>query len=511
MSPRARFEVGAPPLRAAVADWLDGKPAAEVLRDTPRRRVVRLQVGANDVLVKHFRSGSAPWPERAKRWWGRSPAEREWRVLCALEACDVPVPTPLGFARLANGDAVIVTAWCAGAPLRDELEQAAPQVRREALRALGRAVHALHRAGFAHGDLHLGNALAGPAGPVLIDFQRSRRALSSAARLRDLGMLDFSLARNGTLSDRVRALRAAVSPGAERRLSRRLWHNVQAAHRAWATRHYRSRLRHASRPGRSAALVRVGATRGLRLHSLAEADLDEALRGHRAAPQGAAEVLENDARGRVTRVRTRSGFYVVKQASRPGLRPLADAWRGSPARRAWRGGHGLAARGVRAAQPLAYLERRRLGVPLESWIVLEDLTDWLPADAASPQALPAAVLAPALARLLRELHTRQAHHRDLKARNLRVSPRSGEVALLDLEDVSFPVRPLGDRARVRALAQLNASLPDGALDASLRRSAFHRYARALPFQADAERVLRDVVAQSRQRRHHWRGDTCDAN
>ena len=130
------------------------------------------------------------------------------------------------------------------------------------------------------------------------------------------------------------------------------------------------------------------------------------------------------------------------------------------------GGNGLLARRIAAATPYAYLERRRLGIPTASVVVLEELGGQA-ADAcdASP-----AELAAALARLAVSLHRRGVLHGDLKASHVHLLRRGKrlESRLLDLEGVRFP-RRLPDRERMRALAQLNASLPDRMGSAPRRR------------------------------------------
>jgi hypothetical protein len=71
-------------------------------------------------------------------------------------------------------------------------------------------------------------------------------------------------------------------------------------------------------------------------------------------------------------------------------------------------------------------------------------------------------------------------------------------------------RRLTDAQRIRALAQLNASLPD-AFPARERRDAFARYARALPFATGARGALLAIVSQSLLRRHRWSGAGCDVS
>jgi hypothetical protein len=69
-----------------------------------------------------------------------------------------------------------------------------------------------------------------------------------------------------------------------------------------------------------------------------------------AAQSGDWTLLKSDERSRVMAGPTEWGSMVVKEYAASGLaRRLADAFRGSPARRAWLGGHGLRARGIAAA------------------------------------------------------------------------------------------------------------------------------------------------------------------
>jgi hypothetical protein len=200
---------------------------------------------------------------------------------------------------------------------------------------------------------------------------------------------------------------------------------------------------------------------------------------------------------------------VLKEWQRRGAwRLAADLFRGSPAARAWRAGVGLRARRIGAAVPYAFLERRRLGLPIASCLLLEDLAPAVPADVAAGE-LDAPRVAEALAALLARLHRAGIRHGDLKASHVYLTTeRPGRLAarLIDLEDVRFGGR-LPDRARIRELAQLNASLPD-ALAGAPRCRAFERYRSALPFRAPAEICLQRVVAESLARAHRWSGRDC---
>jgi hypothetical protein len=142
-------------------------------------------------------------------------------------------------------------------------------------------------------------------------------------------------------------------------------------------------------------------------------------------------------------------------------------------------------------------------------VVLEDLSAWRAADRAVPDLASAEAVAGALADLALALHRDGAAHRDLKASHVRLA-RSGRrlaARLLDLEDVRFPRRPR-DSGRLRALAQLNASLPD-AVSGRARCAAFRRYAGGLPFRGlDPDAALGRIAAASLARAHRWSGAGC---
>jgi hypothetical protein len=249
--------------------------------------------------------------------------------------------------------------------------------------------------------------------------------------------------------------------------------------------------------------------RGLRLQRFPDAAVTAALAGHQAAlARGGPAVLKRDHRARVTAVEAQGHRIVVKQVMKGGLRKrVADLFRGSPGRRAWVAGHGLLARGIPAATPLAFVERRRFGSVIESAVMLEDLR---PAKAASQlDDLHEGDATALLCRLAIDLHSRAVRHGDLQASHIFVSggqdgPRA---ALIDLEGVRFR-RHLSQRSRIQALAELNASLADAALPPAERMRAFARYARALPFRMGNERALARIVELSLERKHRWRGTDC---
>jgi tRNA A-37 threonylcarbamoyl transferase component Bud32 len=423
-----------------------------------------------------------------------------------LHEIGVPVPRPLGLGLLPGGDRLLVMSFLKGRPFVTQLGES-PTARRDALQRLGALVARMHDAGFVHGDLHAENVLWTESGPLLLDLQRARRGRSRRARLRDLGDLDYSLWRRATLADRMRLRAAAlgVEPPFDE-ADRDALRGVGSSALARAARHGRSRTRRSLRPGRLYARLRSPDAGGMRVRDLSEADVLRAVAAHREALAARNQrVLKSDRRSRISAVQIEGRSLVVKEVlSRGPSRQLANVLRGSAARRAWRGGHGLMARGVGAARPLAFVEWKRWGLVAGSAVLLEDLRHSPDAlDTLDRGDLPA--LRDALARLVATLHRRRIDHGDLKSAHVFMEVRDGrlEPRLIDLEGVRFQ-RRIGTQRRLRALAQLNASLPDS-FPNSDRCRAFARYVAEHPFREGNQRALARLVAMSLARRHLWSG------
>jgi len=244
----------------------------------------------------------------------------------------------------------------------------------------------------------------------------------------------------------------------------------------------------------------------MRLRELPEAEVRQALAAHREAlAAGGRHLLKSDERSHITAVEVAGRRMVIKEVPFRGLaRGLVDIVRGSAARRAWRGGHGLIARGVGAARPLAFVESKRGGLVAGSAVLLEDLRSLQDAREAAVHGDREAVL-DALAGLVATLHRRQIDHGDLKSTHIFLEEQDGRLVprLIDLEGVRFP-RRIGPKRRLRALAQLNASLPD-AFPNPARCRAFARYVAEHPFPGGNRRALERLVAMSLARRHRWSG------
>ena len=511
-------------LHRAIEDAMRKKVPGRVVSESLYRRLVQPDdKSCEGLLVKEF---SAPRGTRKlAAMLGHQAARREWRMLKEAHRAGCNVPRPQAAAHLEDGRTWVVMNFISGQPLLSALRDPVTP-RQEILRKLGIALARLHRAGFVHGDLHVGNWHVTPDGdPILLDLQRGRRTRSRTARIRDIGEFDFSLSLEGiSIGDRIRFRMSAL--GCSSPLTTFDRKPIRAAG-AWSEihgqRYFRRRTRHAQRPGRQVKTVTCGGLHGLRLKEFSEAAVDASIAAHyESLSQGGPHVLKNDHRAQVTRVDSGGQHVVVKEVTKTNRRrQLADRLRGSPARRAWTGGHGLLARGIASAKPLAFLEETRMGIPLRSLLILEDLHPAPPLhELAVNDPRSGAALSVALRRLVITLHRTQVIHGDLQAPHvfLRAKTAKGgtetrlEPTLIDLEGVRFS-RQLNDNQRIKALVELNASIAEVQIPGDQRCLALELYAQVLPFAPSRPgglgAVLREIVRSSIARNHFWKGADCN--
>lgn len=519
---------GSETLRARVDQWLSrrasgesGTRDAQILSESPRRRITRL-IGPEreSLVVKEFLRTARARParrigDRLKRVLGASAGDREWRALGCFEALGLPAPRPLGRARLPQAGDLLAMSFVDGRSL-DICLLREPAARRVLLAAVGRMIARLHAAGWCHNDLHIGNVLVAEDVPLLIDLQRAGPSVSQERHDRDIGALEFSLAHLGvSQGDRMVFRRAALGiSNPKHPESRAALRRLGTVASLRAADYYRARTRRLLRAQGEFRRALCPTGRGLRIERFSQSAVAAALEAHeKQITTSGSALLKSDHRSRVSACRAQGERVVVKEVVKGNLRKrLADAWRGSPARRGWVGGHGLRVRGIPVAMPLAYVERTRFGIPTRSWLILEDLQP-LPSVAELAEGesceVPPRALADLLCRLVLRMHRRGVVHGDFQAQHilLRTTVDGPQPVLIDLEGVRFPAR-LGDEDRIRGLVELNASIADEVIPMEERRRAFGRYSNSLPFDTPRERVLEKIVQRSLARDQRFRAEQC---
>ncbi|MFQ5514636.1 MAG: lipopolysaccharide kinase InaA family protein [Myxococcota bacterium] len=411
---------------------------AAALRAGPERAPIPYELLKSSPVRRVLRSGEVVLKLFRE---GRGRAAREAAALRRARERTIPVPE-----LLAWGDDWVATRWVDGRPAR-----------REDLPALLEVVERMHEHGMLHRDLHLGNFLVHGEGIALLDVQRAifLPHLPHWLRRWELGRLAYSLGE--PLPDALQALR--------------FWRDLRAQQ------HGRSRTRRCLRESSRFTRFEHGGASGFRLR-----DADPRMLAQALDSIASAERIWERPGGHLYR----SGAWILKQ--HPHERQ---------ARSAWINGHGLEARGIRTALPVAWVGR---------WLVMEDagrtIVDWIEAEFTRAPASVHEEMMRALADLMAALHRGGIYHSDMKACNIVWEPGRGPQ-LLDYAKVIF-LRRVSRRRRLKNLAQLNSALPD-VVPGPLRDAAFERYLERSGFRGDASRLRREVIEMSLKRAHRWHG------
>lgn len=458
----------------------------------------------------HRRQGMKALRETLKLRLQQSAAQREWNALREASARGLSVPMPLAFGRISSREEVLVMSFEPGRPLLDVLGDVCGATEgplfeqwESVCAALAKSIGDLHEAGMRHGDLHAGNLLVGERGIVLLDFQRARPLRDADDRLADLAQLEFSLSRSGASHALRAALRRACDVGPE--LDRAVLHFVRDYRRGRARRRLRvgrNWERITTYPNARGAML-TSVDFGLVHECFFSVDLEG------PAEEGVREIRRTE-RVRVHEMEAWDRRVVTKRvrAGNP-LRVLADRFRGSAAARAFRRARADQLISDRAAPALAYIDLRRRGWPVESWLLMErvgeeDLDQLVPADASEARRI-----ATAFGHWLGEQHAIGLSHRDLKGGNVRVERNAQPIRfwLVDLQDLTGP-ELLSEGARIEALTQLNASLANEAFDPESRRAGLRAYSERLAFSRPLDEIAHRITERSLARHHRLRADNC---
>ncbi|MBI2933658.1 MAG: hypothetical protein HYY16_18600 [Planctomycetes bacterium] len=459
---RVRLKECVPEHEAAVRRWLEGRLTVETVKDNPGRLVQR---GAG-LYFKEFREkGLAGCLRRTLA----DRAAREYRILKHLEATGLGAPRPVAYGVDGSRSFVVTREISDVRILKAELAgpSFSPSERRRVLRAFARFVRAVHEVGVRHDDFHIGNVLLGP-GPAFHVLDVHRAALGRVGHRERVRMLAFvlhSLITFITKADTVRFLGDYLGRRPERRFVR----EVEVAFDRERRRYWESREKRCLKDSREFAV-----------------EGEWLLRRPMTVEQAQAAVA---APGRV-----------VKELPKRSLRVVGELFvKAHPhARRIWRNARGLEVRDL----PTPALRACGRGVVVGDWhadgaplwdFVKEAFPPWSRGERND--------FIFHLACLVRRMHARGVYHHDLKANNVLALP-SGGFMIVDLDRVSFG--KVSPSRRGHNLAQLNAAV--GAPVTRADRLRFYRW--YAPFDRHWKRVAREVMRETRARKHVWpaRGD-----
>jgi len=462
-------------------------PAEPLKKAAPGRGVFRVRLddpATADVAVKH--STPRGLVEFLKWSWRGSPATRAFHLARQIQALGFFTASPVAAGeRRAWGvlcESFLLTQFVADAtPLHLVNAHCADRRRRLGIvRGLAKLYAAMHDAGFCHCDPSQANFLvvARPAGGdaiALIDLDglRQRKEVSLTAATQDLRRLLMRCriprherawfitvyARSRKSRPEVRSLVKTIGLPPARATFPYCALNEEGVPEVTALPLNTSPTSPTS--SNSKTPFPEEPERHWQVHTTKSGDLVWRVRRSLLGPQAETILSAPDEflqRARVLKpsrssaVSAQDGLVLKRYNLRKWRNLLKDLFRGSKARRCFFRGIQLELAGVPTARPLAFAERRCCGVPLRSYLLMEEI----------PQATTLFAwrgdkrrTIQALARLLARLHNAGFTHRDLKEGNILLDDR-GEPFLVDLDGLRY-VRELKDTWAAADLARLAES------------------------------------------------------
>lgn len=540
IAPRWRAQLE--PRRLRLDDWLRSGPA-HVVKKSRHRTVYRIDLPEGRFYLKRY------YPRGIARDlldWLRGPASRrEWRKSLLLAERGIATVRPVALGQVAGRvGSLFLTEELAGAcPLTEFLTaQLAdlPPDERGALRArlvveLARFIAAAHDAGVTHDDLHPGNVMLrytadrGELELALIDLPGVSvgRKLTWRASRDNLVMLRASF-EGLALPDEFlgfwkvyRGLRSDVVPADDAAALADIARRVAEYRRRLLS----SRDKRCCDSNRDFQTIEAGKSRGYAVRAVDSQTLQQMVEQPERLLRDNLHRPVKLTRGTQlveARLETNEGVLALaykRYRSRNWWKLLVDQLRGSRARRSWKAGHALLARGIATPRPLLCIEPRRrvsaasyLGT---TWIDnarnLHELAWELAWTAPAERARRVAACAESLGAVVGRLHAWRYSHRDLKACNLLIVEGAEGVTsyVVDLDGVQRRWW-LSRRVIARNLSRLATSLSHYAWISRTQRWRFLRaYARAAQLGPDDVRWLwkqtaRDTGRMMRRMRRRGR-------
>lgn len=460
-------------------EWTDeGK--VEIVKHSLQRTVYRVGLAEKPVYVKYYpvndlRSRVRHWLRKAKAWI-------EWQRTIQLQQRAVPTIRPVAVGEHPDLGSYIITEEIPQAFQFHEYVQRYWQLWKQAgdttscrmlIEELARFLAEMLQRGIVHDDLHAGNILIhtnseGKRSWFLIDPYRvqTQPPNDRTALLRTLTLIGHSIRQfinekellHGWVVFR-RASGFHFNVDEERRLLSDAYRLIeQRLYRVWNRR--ASRSTKANRDFYELRVRRCHAWACREVHAdwLAKFlyDPEQIIQSH------SVQILKTSRHGLVAAVRAPEQTMVIKQFdSRHAADRLIGHWRRSPALHCYRMAYRLETAGISIAKPYAFVEQRRHGQLLHSYMFMEYLKDtsqlgefWQTATQVQQRETTLQ-----LAAMIKRMHRYNMSHRDLKATNILVREHGDDTTslfLIDFRGVTFS-HWLGRTRRMKDLARLALS------------------------------------------------------
>jgi tRNA A-37 threonylcarbamoyl transferase component Bud32 len=405
----------------------------------------------------------------------------------------LPVAEPLGYGEVRSGP--FVTGCVAIARALEDCQRLSGYLfrnyhrkssyipgegRDEFLKSLGVLIRRMHNAGFRHPDLHPGNILVdvseGAPKLWILDLHSAAgpRAFSNRACMANLAKMIFSL--KGFLGEsQLREVLAAYRPEADEAEIDGMLVKLLGAADSLMKKRVRSRSRRCLKTSGRFVVEKVGDSKIYRRREFeVEALFGFVTRHNEIHAAWSPQLIKSSLKTVLTffplNGEEGKNIYVKEFNNRGLIRLLETIFYTHRGLRSWKAGHLLLWMGVPNAELIALVEKKRLGFPIVSYLIMKEIPDAMKLNAfllrhyfrisgglTSEEAGQKRELIRQGAHALREFHSKKIYHKDLSAKNLLVGrDDDGEIRFycVDTDSIQFPPR-LSLRRKIKNLAQLN--------------------------------------------------------
>jgi tRNA A-37 threonylcarbamoyl transferase component Bud32 len=378
------------------------KAHPELIKESAAKLVARHEVNGRSYYVKRYRH-DAFWLRPLKFLFKRSQAKQEWELAAECEKRGVPIVrhVALGERWGAGGlkESVLITeAFDGGVPLSEWHSAHYHRVME--------FVERIARAGVVHHDFHPSN---------LLIHERT-----AELRLIDLHGAEIAGERAADESRDVMLVQLAAM------LMLPVSETVLSKARAWRRRAYAERSKRCWKVNRDFGRREFGELRWQVRRGAVSPAVEVVLRD----PDGflaRAKVLKA---GRSATVGAADGLVLKRYNFKKPLNAVKDLFRGSKGRRGFQKAYHLELCGFPTPCVLATADRRVLGFPVGSYILMEEVPNAVDAGKWNGD------VARGVARLIGRLHEEGFTHRDLKETNILFDGK-GTSHLIDLDGLVF--------------------------------------------------------------------------
>ena len=485
-------------------------------------------INENGIYIKYFKRGD--FRDYIKHLFVPTKARTEWDVGNALLSKDIKTALPLAISEGKRcllmvtetvTDSEELMEFCQ-AHYEGSLSVGKESEKKILLDKLALLIRDIHEKGFCHYDLHAGNILIkfkkeqNVAGYdlYLMDLHRVKifKSISTSKRMFNLAQIFNSLSSIVTKADKLDFIRSYGSNALggitdENELVRQIDEQSSGIRNI----HYRSRMKRCLKESSVFSRKRFSGIKMFYRTGYDTDSLQELIEKHNSALDNndSAVIIKRDSKTVLTRhnFKDKTVQNVVVKQYRVGCfgRLLKSLFLGSAGRKAWVAGNGLRVYGFNTPLPLALIEKRILGIPTDSYLIMEEVKGSLEMDRYilknfynRKDIKKKKALISNFAKTLGEMHKHNIFHHDLKTCNIMVKEKdtSFDFTFLDFDKVSFR-EEITVRKRVKNLTQINLSTPR-LFTLTDRLRFLKEYLDQCDITNEKKNILREVITLSKR-------------